>query len=351
MIRQVFLNDVNEIIERVIDIAWKLKNKSIFITGVTGMIGEMITEVFLQLNRQGFHCDLNVVIREKKFKMFKERWQNQVNFIIQDLNEPIVCNRHIDYIFHIAGESSVSHKYNIPSQVLRTNILGIYHVLEFAKQNQIKGMLFVSSASVYGNTLEKKMKESEMENAGLNPMLYFNCYAESKRAGECFCSAYGKQYHIPIKVVRPFLIYGSNLRIEQDGLIQDIINAVRTEQQNIQMKSDGSAIRNFCYITDCVVAMFFVMLCGHSQEAYNVGSIGGTITVKEFVKILTGKINRKKKRINVFWSIDESRKQINYIPDFCRLSDLGYTSCVSTEQGITKMLEGIKNYYELHDLW
>lgn len=347
----VFASDVNEIIEKIRGMSEELCQKSILITGASGMIGEMVVEVFLQLNRLNFCCDINVMVRKNRMEECKERWNDRVTYIVQDIASPILCKKQIDYIFHIAGDSSVEHKYHEPVKVLEANIMGTYHILEFARINHIQGILFVSSASVYGNNPAKKMIESDMNGAGFDPMQYSNCYAESKRAAECFCSAYGKQYGIPIKVVRPFLIYGSNLNLHQSGLLQDVINTVLVGEHDVVMKSDGFAVRNFCYITDCVIAMFFVLLRGITQEAYNVGSLDGTMAVKTFVDLLVRQLNKKQDKISVRWALERTHNQIDYVPDFIKLSSIGFVSAVSAEQGIARMLRGIGDQYGMYDMW
>lgn len=86
--------------------------------------------------------------------------------------------------------------------------MGVYNALELARENQVKGMLFVSSVQVYGGIKESGIKEDAF--GPLDCMKEASIYSESKRMGEMLCYAYYKEYELPVKSVRLFHVYGEN---------------------------------------------------------------------------------------------------------------------------------------------
>ena len=69
------------------------------------------------------------------------------------------------------------------------------------------------------------------------------------------------------------------------------------EGENIVLNSDGSAERAFCYITDAVIAMFYVLFNGKSGKAYNLANETEPISIKELAELLVS--IRKDKQIKV----------------------------------------------------
>ena len=71
--------------------------------------------------------------------------------------------------------------------------------------------------------------------------------------GETICVSWLKQYDIPVKIVRPFHTYGPGMTLDDGRVYADFIADI-VNSRNIIMKSDGLAMRSFCYLSDATIA-------------------------------------------------------------------------------------------------
>ncbi len=96
-------------------------------------------------------------------------------------------------------------------------------------------------------------------------------YDESKRLGETLCMTYFRQYGTPVKLVRPFNVYGPGLRLDDGRVVPDFIaNALAGGP--ITLLSDGRATRSFCYISDFVVGLLHLLVADVGGQAFNLGN-------------------------------------------------------------------------------
>ncbi|WP_244262481.1 NAD-dependent epimerase/dehydratase family protein [Yersinia bercovieri] len=151
------------------------------------------------------------------------------------------------------------------------------------------------------------------------------CYAESKRMGETMCISWGEQYSVPCKIVRIFHTYGPGMDLNDGRVFADFVSCA-VQGKNIDMKSDGSAIRTFCYLSDAVHAIFKVLLCGHIGQAYNVGNERCEMNIRDLAFLVNKLSSNNNSRVII------SNNDNNYIlskinrivPDTTKLRSLGW---------------------------
>ena len=118
-----------------------------------------------------------------------------------------------------------------------------------------------------------------------------------------------------------------------------ILDAVN--KRDIVLKSDGLALRAFCYITDCITAILTIMSKGRLNEAYNVANETEEYPIKEVARIIT---ECSPKTIKVIFDIPEKISAVycNYKRvklNTNKLLDLQWTPRVTLKEGILKTLE------------
>lgn len=265
-----------------------LNHKTVFITGGTGLIGTYLVCFLIYLNEEVDDFDINIIIHSRdlgKIRNIYEQYYEKPYFkvITGDLRDSINLDCDVDYILHAGGMASPQYHNSMPADVITVNTLGTYHTLELGREKNCKGYLFFS-ANVFGK-LEKELITEE-DYGELEPISYKNCYTEGKRAGEVMCKCYTHQYGIPARIVRPCHTYGPTMDINNDQRVFSsfVGNVVRGE--NIEIKSDGSAIRNFCYIADAVLGYYLVLLKGAAGEIYNVSNEDARCSMRELAEYL-----------------------------------------------------------------
>lgn len=333
--------DLKQLLEQ--DIPWELfREKTVLITGATGMLASYVGFTLLYLNEQ---LSLNIkpifLARNKeKLEQVYGSTLSQVHCLVQDVCKPMQYEGTVDYIFHAAGAASPYYIINDPVGIINANVQGTQQVLELARKNQTKNLVFASTREVYGHVADKtSITETDMGVLDtLNPR---DCYPESKRLAEALLTAYHTQYGINFNSMRIAHTYGPGMQIDSDGrVMSDLINdAVNT--RDILLKSTGKAERAFCYITDAVSGIFRVMLKGEATKAYNLANENEPIRIIDLANLLQ-KIADNGKIVKVEVNESNSAAYTNYPRtglDTARLNALGWSPTVGLKDGLERTLK------------
>lgn len=208
--------------------------------------------------------------------------------------------------------------------------------------------LYFSSGEVYGEIGIGQIPTKENDYGYLDPTNVRSCYAEGKRMGENMCASWFHQYKIPVKIVRPFHTYGPGIDLNDGRVFADFVADI-ANNRNIIMKSDGKAIRSFCYIADALSGFITVLLKGKNGEAYNVGNQKEAVSIKKLAEILVNLFPEKKlKIIRIKRSQNdkymESKISINQ-PDITKISQLGWQPQFSIKEGFRRTIKSFINQY------
>jgi UDP-glucuronate decarboxylase len=324
---------------------YKLEGKTVLISGVGGFLSTYMVKVLLYCNeKNGSKIKVLGMVRnkEKALAKFSEYvGKNNFELIIQDVCDPVTIRQKVNYIIHAASFASPKYYGKDPVGTLSANVLGTYNLLQLAKKNKIEAFLFFSSGEVYGEVDQHCIPTKEDDYGYVDPLDVRSCYAESKRMGETMCVSWWHQYGLPAKIVRPFHTYGPGIRLDDGRVFADFVSDI-VNNRNIVMKSDGSAIRAFCYLADATVGFFQVLLEGHNGEAYNVGNDRGEISVLDLANLLVNLFPEK----NLSVIRDEQSTEIGYLkskitrncPDISKIRSLGWQSRFSLEEGFKRTI-------------
>lgn len=340
---QIIKEDLEFITES--NLPWhKLEGKNILIAGAGGSLAAYLVKTILYLNETRFHKKAKVfgLIRNKKsvsFRFADYKNRKDLVFFTQDVCNPIKIKNKIHFIIHAASRATPKYYGKDPVGVLSANILGTTNLLKLAKQKKVASFLFFSSGEVYGEVAEKDIPTKENMYGYVDPTVVRSCYAESKRMGETICVSYAHQYGVPAKIVRPFHTYGPGMALDDGRVYADFVSNI-VNNQNIIMKSNGSATRAFCYIADATIGFFKVLLQGKTCEPYNVGNDKGEISIMELAHRLVKLFPEKKLKV----IRQESCLLKGYIkskisrtcPDISKIRALGWTPKYSIEEGFSR---------------
>lgn len=268
------------------EIKWeKLRNKTIMITGASGMVGSYFVRTLIELNEnENMNIHICCVVRNIN-KIDSEILAKQyVTAIAHDVTKPFVYDGRLDYIIHAASPASPLIMKDKPVETIAANTLGAYYTLELAKDKKVSGYMFISSREIYGQPFEDQEYFYENTYGLVDPLQVRSCYPEGKKAAETMCVCYKEQYGINTKIARLAHTYGPGMSI-YDGRVQaDFLKNVLFKE-NIVLKSDGSSVRTYTYIADAVAGMFYILLNGENI-AYNVGDENGKVSIRELAQLL-----------------------------------------------------------------
>lgn len=331
-------------IDKVISFFPKLdffENKKIMITGAAGLICSAITDILIRYNETHSN-NIEIYAAGRWFEEMENRFfdytkKSYFHFVKYDASKKNKININVDYIIHGASNAFPSAIVSQPVETMLSNFNGLYELLELAKTNKTKRVLYISSSEVYG---EKESNEpyKEGEYGYIDLLNSRNSYSVGKRAAETLCASYSDEYGIETVIVRPGHIYGPTAS-SNDNRVASAFAYLAAKGENIIMKSDGLQLRSYCYCLDCAFAILTVLLKGKNKEAYNISNPDSIISIKEMAELLAkyGKVKLIQTQAN-----KEEKKGFNPMSnsslDSKNLESLGWKSLFSAAEGLKHTL-------------
>lgn len=265
---------------------YKLQNRSIMISGATGLIGSFLIDVLLEKNTQdGLNCTVYALGRNKEKAM--ERFSKHANnshliFISYDVRLPLKMDNvgRVDYVLHLAANTHPMLYATDPIGTITTNLIGAQNMLEFAAQHNAVRFLLASSNEMYGEN------RGDVEFYDEDYCGYINCntlragYPESKRCSEALCQAYKQQKGLDVVIARLTRSYGPTMNMSDTKAVSQFIKR-GVAGEDIILKSEGTQYFSYTYMSDAVSGLLWVLLTGENGEAYNIADESGDIQLKD----------------------------------------------------------------------
>jgi nucleoside-diphosphate-sugar epimerase len=265
----------------------RLRGKSIFVAGATGLIGRCLVDILMYKNKyDDLDCHIYAAGRnEAKARLcFSDEYFHDANFTFMEYDVKTRLEyeklHNVDYVLHLASNTHPIAYAREPIDTILTNILGLNNLLELSLYCGAKRFVFPSSVEIYGENKGDVEKFDEYYMGYINSNTLRAGYPESKRCGETLCQAYIKERGLDIVIPRLPRIYGATMQEgDSKAVAQFIKKAVNGE--DIVLKSDGSQYYSFLYVVDAVIGVLAVMLKGANGEAYNIADEGNDITLRD----------------------------------------------------------------------
>lgn len=266
-----------------------LENKSFLVTGANGMLATYFIYFLMYLNdKENMNIKIYALSRNEnkmKEKFIQGDYRKDVILVTQDVCDEIKIEDNIDYIMHMASSANPDTISKDPVGIIKANLVGTFNILNFARQNNSE-VIFTSTREIYGKMPEGINFIKETDMGALNCFEPRACYPESKRMAETILLSYYNQFGVKFKNLRIAHTYGPGMNINHDGrimsdLISDVVN-----KRDIVLKSTGEAKRAFCYITDAISAMLYVITKGNVGEAYNIANETEEIAIKDLANLM-----------------------------------------------------------------
>lgn len=312
-----------------------LKNKTILITGASGLIGVHLVAC-LRLISSKIPFKLIAVIHSDPAGFFKSLTDFSGAEIFKgDITDYSFCKNlpQSDFIIHAAGFGQPLKFMESPHTTLKLNTFSTF--LLFDKLNTDGHFLFVSSSEVYSGLKGGKYKEDQIGVSNTTDSR--SCYIEGKRAGEAICMAYRKK-GIKATSARLAHTYGPGTKPGDARVIMSFIE--KAIKGRIQMLDKGKALRTYCYSEDAVEYLWN-MLFSAKEPVYNVAGKSQTS-----ILALAEKIG---KQLNVPVLIPDSDNGVAGAPEEVQLDmekaekEFNKTSYISLDEGLKRTIKWVTN--------
>lgn len=337
--------DLNTIAEAINEEARLLEGKTVLITGGSGFIGSYIVAAIDLLNRKRLSkpcrvisLDIYITGQNSRNNLIREIDSEHISFIRHDVRTPFELDGPVDYIISAAGVASPVYYKKFPIETIEGTIFGIKNALEMARQKKVRGILYFSSSEIYGDPGPNFIPTPETYKGNVSSIGERSCYDESKRVGETMCRAFFVVHKVPVRIVRPFNVYGPGMKSTDYRVIPTMLSR-GLQGKELTVHDKGNQTRTFCYITDAVAGFFKVLLKGRDGEVYNVGNDAEEINMLALAETIASSVFQNKVHVKLV-SYPENYPQdepMRRCPDLSKIKkELGYMQKVSLREGLQR---------------
>ncbi|MDD5449055.1 MAG: GDP-mannose 4,6-dehydratase [Candidatus Omnitrophica bacterium] len=262
-----------------------MRIKNVLITGAGGFIGSHLTERCVE---SGYRVKAFIRYNSRNNWGWLEnsKFADKVNVVtgdIRDFDSVYKAAKDCDTVFHLAALIGIPYSYISPLAYIKTNVEGTYNVLECARMLGIRNILITSTSEIYGTARYVPMDEA-------HPMLGQSPYSATKIAADQMALSFFHSYGLPVKIVRPFNVYGP--RQSARAIIPSIIIQILNGQKCLKLGNVAPS-RDLTFVKDVVSA--FIEIANSNSLFGEVVSIGmGTeISVKDIAIFIARLLGRK----------------------------------------------------------
>mgnify|MGYP001175025927 CR=1 FL=1 len=254
------------------------------VTGGAGFIGSNLVDRLLKDGHE-----VRVVDNESTDAHEQFYWNDSAeNFKwdISDSRDWIADNltKDIDVVFHLAAEARIQPAMKNPKLTTKTNVLGTCNILQAARENGVKRVVYSSTSAAYGLTNEPPVTEDMSRDC-------LNAYSITKCAGEDLCKMFYDIHGLETIIFRYFNVYGERQPTRgQYAPVVGLFQRQLTEGVPMTIVGDGTQMRDFTYVGDVVEANIKAALTENKEafgEIINIGT-GVNYNMFDLVRMIGG---------------------------------------------------------------
>lgn len=352
MTNNIVKEDIQVILKAISKDVGQFEGKTVLITGSSGFLGNYFIAVFDELNKNVFKKPCKVIAIDNYITGSKKgllnKYDKNILFFKKDVCQKLKIKGPVDYIIHSAGIASPVYYMRFPLETIQVNTQGIQNMLNLAKEKKSKSIVFFSSSEIYGDPAVVPTPESYKGNvSSIGPR---SCYDESKRLGETICMSYHQLFGTPVKIIRPFNVYGPGMKIDDFRVLPRFLSSA-LEGKTLPIHGNGLQTRTYSYITDAIAGFFLVLLKGKSGQAYNIGNDKEEINLNNLAKAISDifpkKVKVKKIPYPKTYPADEPNRRC---PDISKAKkDLEFNPNISLKDGIQRTIDWYKTEFYSKD--
>ncbi|MBI3034101.1 NAD-dependent epimerase/dehydratase family protein [Candidatus Woesearchaeota archaeon] len=341
--------DMEKIAKNISDISGKLSGKTLLITGGAGFLGNYFIGVIDYLNNASLEKPCRIISVDNFSTGVKYRIEEGPNFraIRHNIKDTIRIDEPVHFIIHAAGIASPKFYRELRIETIDVATLGTKNALELAKDKKVESMLYFSSSEVYGDPAPESVPSPETYAGNVSCTGPRANYDESKRLGETYCIAYYETLGVPVKMVRPFNVFGPGMRFDDYRVIPNFVSHMM-QGKPLPLYGGGSHTRTFCYITDAMTGFFKVLLSNYNGEPFNVGNDNNEITMKQLAMIIAELFDPSLKMdeirgLNDAYSMADPKRRC---PDLAKIrTKLNYNPQVDIRAGLKRFMDWARENY------
>jgi UDP-glucose 4-epimerase len=321
----------------------EIKQSRILVIGGAGFIGSFVVAELLKE-------DVGEVVVYDNFARGKKEYLSEslkdarckIFPIGGDIRETDILNKAMEGMDYVICLSAMwlLHCKDFPRTAFDVNIAGTFNVLEACVKNNIKKLIWSSSASVYGDAVQLPMTEE-------HPFNNKNFYGATKIAGEAMATAFNDRYGLKVIGLRYMNVYGphQDQTAAYTGVVPIMLNKIDANEAPV-INGDGSQAYDFIYVEDVARCNVDALKSNQNYGFYNVGTEIQT-SIKELCDLILSLKNSSLKVIYKPYSADDARALVqNRIGSAVKAKkELGFEYKYSLKEGLQKLIDWREKQY------
>lgn len=240
----------------------------------------------------------------------------------------------VDAIVNFAAATHVDRSLLEPDEFLRTDVFGVFTLLDAARELRVSRLLHVSTDEVYGSLADGSAREDD-------PLRPSNPYSASKAAGDLLAAAYWRTHGVPVVITRSSNNFGP-YQYPEKVVPLFITNAL--DELPLPLYGDGKNVRDWLYVLDNCAAIDLVLRHGRAGEIYNIGGgheVENLVLTREILR-LTGRTERLVTPV-----ADRPGHDRRYSVDSTKVRALGW----APRHAFGEALASTVRWYREHEAW
>lgn len=311
----------------------------ILITGGGGFQGSHLAE---SLTAKGHQVTIVTTYNRESEANTKDFAKRGITVVFGSITDRIVVNKTVpghDVIFHLAANVNVDESREDPLSFVQVNIIqGTFNILEAARKHNVR-LIYASTCEVYGDGHDLAEGELLKETAELKPN---SPYAASKASADRLCYSYYKTYGMDITIVRPFNIYGERQKNGTFGALIPIMVRRALKGVKLTVFGDGSATRDYLYISDLIDAYHIVLKNDEKLAGKVINFASGVDTsVKDIAEYIAKKLDGE-----IEYGPARPGEVSRFPADISFATSLGFSPKVDIWEGIDRYIDWAKKHPE-----
>lgn len=321
----------------------RLRNSTMIVTGSTGLIGSTFIRCISAL-KLGVRFVLPVRNAEKARSLFVGETESMeiIETGLTDFFEKreLPC----DYIIHCASPTNGKYMCAHPAETFLLPIESTRALLDYSLRqpvdNRVKGVVYLSSIEYYGRMSDSETV-SEDAQGYIDRESPRSSYALGKQSAEYLGYCYAEEYGVPFRSARLTQTFGAGITADDNRVFAQFARSV-IENKDIVLHTEGRSSKPYCYTTDCVSALVYILLKGEDGAAYNVATPGTYVSILELAHLFRDSFNPG---IEVR---TEMMKDSGYAPETFvnlnseRLLALGWKPRYGLKEMLERLINGLK---------
>ena len=271
---------------------------AVLVTGAAGFVGSYVAARLLARGAEVVGLDnLNDYYDPKLKEDRLARLTPHANFRFERTDladragmEGVFTRHRVDSIIHLAAQAGVRYSLTHPHAYVDSNLAGMMTILEGARAQQVRHLVYASSSSVYGANTKLPFATTDAVDRPIS------LYAATKRANELMAYVYAMQFGVPATGLRFFTGYGPWGRPDMAAF--KFTKAILAGEP-IEVYNFGDMQRDFTYVDDIVEGVLRVHdrpaapdADGVRHKVYNIGNHRAEPLLR-FIEVLSEALGRR----------------------------------------------------------